>query len=134
MRGAVASEAHDPLDLEGADTLLAGQHEVNDAKPFPERLVRVLKDRPGDMREAIGGHWSAFVALPVERLAGQRERISAAARAFDAIGPAPCDQVSLASVFVRERRLELGDGHLMNWFWATHGVSSQRERNIAWPI
>jgi hypothetical protein len=134
MRSAVGTEAHDALDLEGADTLFARQHQMHDTKPLPERLIRVLKDGAGDMREAIGGHASAFVAVPVIITAGQSERISAAAWAFDAIGPAARNQVSFAGIFIRERRFELSDGHLMNWFRAAHGVSSQRERNIAWPI
>ena len=33
------------LDLQCTDTLLAGQHHVNDAEPVPQRLIRVLEDR-----------------------------------------------------------------------------------------
>lgn len=134
MCGAVATEAHHALNLKSADPLLAGQHEMHDLEPLPQWLIRVLKDRPGDMREAIGRHGSTFVALPVEGLPGQRGRISAAARAFDAIRPAPRDQVSLARFLIGEGGFELRNGHLMNWFRAAHGISSQRERNIAWPI
>jgi len=134
MGGAVGAKAHHPLNLQCADALLAGQHQVNDLEPLPQRLVRILKDGPGDMREAIGGHGSTFVALPVERLPDQGGRISAAARAFNAIRPAARYQVSLASFLIGESRLELRNGHLMNWFRAAHGMSSQRERNIAWSI
>src|SRR5260370_1541439 len=63
MRGAVGAEAHHPLDLECADPLLAGQHQVDDLEPLAERLVRVLKDGARDMREAIGSQGSAIVAL-----------------------------------------------------------------------
>ena len=34
------------IDLQGADALLAGEHQVNDAEPVAKRLVRVLKDGP----------------------------------------------------------------------------------------
>src|SRR6185437_15800340 len=40
----VRAKAHYALDLEGADTLFAGEHRVRDAKPLLERLVRVLKN------------------------------------------------------------------------------------------
>ena len=51
--GFVGAEAHVAADLKGADALLAGQHQVNDAEPFTERLVGVLEDRSDQDREAI---------------------------------------------------------------------------------
>ena len=54
------------LNLEGANALLAGEHQMNDPEPVPQRLVRVLEDRPGDDGEAIAVR-RAFLALPVER-------------------------------------------------------------------
>ena len=54
MGGAVAPETHHALDLERADTFLAGQHQVDDPKPLSERLIRILEDRSGNVREAIG--------------------------------------------------------------------------------
>jgi len=137
MCGAVATETHDTLDLQGADSFLAGQHQMHDAKPVPEWLVCVLEDRPGNVRETIGSHGSALVALPMERFPGQRERISAAARAFDAIRPTAGDQISLAGFLVGERRFELRDRHLMHWFRtsrAGHGSIPVYERNISWLI
>src|SRR5260370_26237132 len=72
MRRAVAPEAHDALNLESANSLLAGQHQMHDAKPLAERLIRIFKDGASDMREAIGGHRSAFIALPVKLPSDQR--------------------------------------------------------------
>ena len=64
--GSVGAEAHHPLDLEGANSLLAGQHEVDDAEPVAKRLIGVLEDRAGDMREAVVGLGRrALVALPI---------------------------------------------------------------------
>jgi hypothetical protein len=72
----------------------------------------------------------------MKRPPSQRGCLSAAARAFDAIWPAAGNEISLAGFLIGESRLELSDGHLMDGLGATaaHGVSSQRERNIAWPI
>jgi hypothetical protein len=136
MRGAIASKAHDALDLQGTDALLAGQHQMDDAKPLPQRLICVLEDGAGNVREAIGSHGSAFIALPVERPSSQRKRISAAARACDAIRPATGNEICLAGILTREGHFELGEGHLMDWLGAAaaHGITSQCERNIAWPI
>jgi hypothetical protein len=136
MRRAVAAETHDALNLEGADPLLAGQHQMHHAKPLAERLVSVLKDGTSDMREAVGGHRSAFIALPVKLSPDQRERLSPTARAFDAIGPAPRNEIRLTGFLIREGRLELGDCHLMDWLGATaaHGISSDCEKNIPCQI
>jgi hypothetical protein len=135
MCGAVAAEAHHTLDLKSADPFFAGEHQMHDLEPLSERLVRVLKDGASNVREAIGSHWSAFIALPVKLSPGQWESLSAATWALDAIRPAARDQVNLASLFVGKGRLELSDCHLVNWLGAAaHGVSSQRERNIAWQI
>ena len=59
-----ATEAHNALNLEGAHSLLAGQHQVGDFKPVAERLVGVLEDRPGKQREPIAA-CGAFRALPM---------------------------------------------------------------------
>jgi len=112
----VGAEAHRSHDLECGHSLFAGEHHVSDAIPVPQRLVRVLKDRPGDMGEAIAAVRGALVALPLERHGPDREHLGiAAARAFDAVRPAAGDQISGARFLIRESLLELGDGHLMNW-------------------
>src|SRR5208282_2506827 len=67
--GFVRAEAHEAHDLKGAHALLAGQHQMNDAIPVAERLVGVLENRSGKMREAIAGRatWRALGTLPVPR-------------------------------------------------------------------
>src|ERR1700733_3475204 len=125
--GFVGAEAHLPLHLEGADTLFAGQHEMNDFEPLAQGLVGVLEDRPGNMGEPIALIRGAGVALPLEGHGPDRKDLhSATARAIDAIGPATGDQVPLAGVLIpdRENGLELGLGHLMNGlgaFGLSHG-------------
>ena len=56
MSGFVGAEAENPLNLKGAHTLLAGQHQMHDAEPVAKRLVRVLKDRARDNGEPIALH------------------------------------------------------------------------------
>ena len=109
----VRAETHVMIDLERAHPLLAGQHQVNDAEPLAERLIRVLKNRVDQDREpiAVGG---AGMALPMEGTARQLVHFGiAAARAMDARRPAMPNQVSLTGVLIWELPLEVCDGHLL---------------------
>jgi len=119
MRRIVAAEAHHALDLEGAHSLLAGQHQMGDAIPVAEGLLGVLEDRPGERRKPIALR-RALAALPMTRLvAGGVIKVSvAAARALDAQRPAAGDQIAKAGFVVanREPILELGGRHLRDWF------------------
>jgi hypothetical protein len=87
------------------------------AKPVPERLVRVLKDRPGDVGEAIAGGAARralrSIASDSQKLKSRHLGI-AAARTMNATRPAARDQILPASLFVGESLLELSDCHLMD--------------------
>jgi hypothetical protein len=125
MCGAIGAEAYHSLNLKRADTLLAGQHEVHDLEPLPQRLVGVLEDGPGDMREAVTGIWHAFVALPLERHRSNRKYlVISTPRATDTLWPAARYQILGASFLIRESLLKLRNRHLMNWLGALHGQSS----------
>lgn len=105
------TETHVAAKLASAHTLFAGQDQMRDLEPVAKRFVGVLENGPGDAREAIAVR-RAFAALPVEALIGRcivKVRI-AAARAFDAIRPAPGDQIGFAGFIVanREHGIELG--------------------------
>jgi len=45
MRGAVRTKTHLPLNLQRANSLFAGRHEMHDLEPLAKRLIRVLKNR-----------------------------------------------------------------------------------------
>jgi hypothetical protein len=127
--GSVGAEAHHAVDLEGANPFLAGEHQENDAEPLAQRLIRVLEDRAGDVREAvIGPRWGAHVAEPIPRHRAMAFDLDiAATRASDASRPAVPDEISAASILVRERRFPLGESHLtdlLGLFGASHGVNS----------
>ena len=64
----VRAEAHVAADLQGAHAFLTRQHQMGHLKPIQQRLVRVLKDRAADVREAIGRHGRALIALPMQRI------------------------------------------------------------------
>lgn len=117
----VATEAHHALDLEGAHSLLAGKHEMGDAEPVAKRFFRVLKNRARQRRETVA-LWRALAALPMEGLVAGRivEVRIATAGAMDAFRPAPRYEVAKAGFVVtkRETGLELGHGHLRDWFRA----------------
>jgi len=121
------TEPHITPNLASANSLFAGEHQMNDAIPIAERLIGVFEDCPGNMRKAIAV-WRAFFALPMPLARWQviYSRI-ATTRATDALRPAARDQVSLAGLFVWKQFLELRDGQLMDlWglFCAGHGLSS----------
>ena len=61
----IGAEAHVSKDLERAHSFFADQHQVNDAIPVFQRLVRVLKDCARQMREAVA-FIRACVALPFD--------------------------------------------------------------------
>jgi hypothetical protein len=114
----VATEAHEALNLEGAHSLLAGEHEMGDPEPVTEGLLGVLKDRSDQRGEAVAVRIAGF-ALPMKRLVagGVIQVRIAAARAMNALRPTAADKVVQAGRIVpnRETGLELSRGHLRNW-------------------
>ena len=88
VRRAVGAEANLPLNLESGNSLLAGRHQVHDLEPVAERLVRVLKNRPGNHAEPIASRAArrAFRALPMPFARRQViDRRIAATRAADTL-------------------------------------------------
>jgi hypothetical protein len=114
----VATEAHHALDLEGAHSLLARQHEMGDAEPVAERLLSVLENRATEAREPITLRRTG-PALPMKGLiaGGVVEIDVAASRASHALRPPTGDQVAKAGFVIPDWKtgLELGRGHLRNW-------------------
>jgi hypothetical protein len=112
--GCVTAEAHDPVNLTRAHSLLAGQHQMSDAKPVAERLIRVLENGPDQDREPITVR-GALLALPMPLTRFEVIDLGiAAAWAMHAIRPAAGFQIIFAGIFVGKHRLELGDGQLMD--------------------
>ena len=97
---AVRAGSDHSMDLQRANSFLAGHHQVQNLEPRAKRDFRFLEDRSGREREAIGRaiRLSAFLALPVPRARLARvHMIVRAAHAFhDAIRPAPVEQVRAA--------------------------------------
>jgi hypothetical protein len=116
-RGFVGAEAHLPHDLQRANSLFAGRHQMHDLEPVAERLVRVLKDRVDHYREAVAV-WRAFLALPMPL--ARRQVIDggiAAARAANALRPAAGFQIRFRRIFVTDGKafLKLAFRHLVDW-------------------
>jgi hypothetical protein len=119
--GLIGTKAHITHDLQRTHTFLANQHKVSDLEPNSQRLVRVLKDRPGNMREAIAGLRSALVALPTPRAVWQFVWVlGTTARATHAFGPSARYKIGAASLLIGKHRVEFGGGKLMDWFWLGH--------------
>ncbi len=114
--GFIGTEALVAHDLEGAQALFAGEHEVSDLEPVAERLVGVLEDRPGNMTEPIAVRGALF-ALPVPPARPQVIDLGIAAPGtMHTIGPPTGNQIGFAGFFVREGRVELSGGHLRDGF------------------
>jgi len=118
---AIRTKAHHAMNLQGANAFLAGQHQMDDAEPFAEALVGVLKNGVDQHAKAVTGAGGAVVALPVKGLGLEFSNSGiAAARAAHTIGPAGLNQISLARFIVGEHRLKLADGHLLNLDSVSH--------------
>jgi hypothetical protein len=118
----VGAEAHIAEDLEGAHALLADEHKVGDSVPIFQRLIRVLKDCAGQVREAItcGAARSAHGALPMVAGGECIDLGVTATWASYALRPAPRHKVNDAIIFGLKQRVELGRCHLVNCFGAGH--------------
>jgi hypothetical protein len=107
-RSFVAPESHVAHDLERANSLFAGQHQVNDLEPVAERLVRVFEDCPDQNGEAIAARLGALTALPMIGPIGHGINVNIpASRAMNAFRPAPLDEVSLAIIISNEHVVKL---------------------------
>jgi hypothetical protein len=126
----VRAEAHIAEDLEGTHALLANQHKVRDSIPIFQRLIRVLKDCAGQVREAIAINRANF-ALPVVSR-GQRIDLGVTAtRTSDALRPTPDYQIRNAIVLSLKQRIELGRCHLMDCFRTGHTKTPLMARIMA---
>jgi hypothetical protein len=113
--GLVGAEAHIAEDLKGAHALLADQHQMRDSVPIFQRLIRVLKDCAGQVRETVA-LVCAGIALPMESHC--RYGIDApgtTARALNALRPSASNQISNAIFLSLKQRVELRCGQLMDW-------------------
>ncbi len=126
-RGFIGTKAHVAMNLQCAHAFFAGQHEVDDFEPHPQRLVGVLKDRASNDGEPIAVRRTS-PALPMEGLVGRRivKLEIAATRAVDAIWPAPSLQIGFAGFFVREHDLELGFRKLVDRLWTLATYAGHR--------
>jgi hypothetical protein len=127
--GTIRTGADHPMDLECADSLLAGQHQVENFEPHEQLIIRVLEDRADQNREPIG-RVAAFLTDPIERAVFERvDFFIIASRASDAFGPALVLQILLASGLVRKHSVEVGKSHLACELWFV--LCSVHARNIA---
>jgi hypothetical protein len=123
--GRIGAGPHHSMDLKGGNSLLAGQHQIDDLEPSLKLDLRVVKDGFGCDGKLIPASFGAFRALPTEALVGDGVNVFVpAARATDAIGPAARDKIVSASVVGREQLLELANRHLSGEFRAWHRSDS----------
>jgi hypothetical protein len=115
----VRTESHVAVDLQRANPLLAGQHQVDNAEPITERLIRVFKDCTGNVRETISAPLAAVRAFPVP-LAGFQvvdTRTAATRTRHLAVWPAMRNEVCGACVIIGKSRFTFADSHLTNCLW-----------------
>jgi hypothetical protein len=113
----VRAEAHITINLQSAHAFLARKHEMDHAKPLPQRLVRILENCSCDMGEAVvSGGRGAFVAQPVPlHCAMLLDLYVATPRAGYTLRPTATDEIGATRIFVWEGFFPLGNGHLMDW-------------------
>lgn len=113
----VRAESEEPLDLQGAHALLAYEHQMRNSEPIFERLIRVLKNCAGQVRETIAVR-RALAALPMMTGRQSIDLGVAAARAYDLARPSTDNEITNAIVLSLKQRIELRCGHLMDGFRA----------------
>jgi hypothetical protein len=130
MSGRIGTKTHTAMDLEGRNTLFAGQHQIDNLEPSFERHVRVFKDRADKHRKPIAALFNALRALPVERPIGHGiDVLISTARACNDFWPAARDKIPLACIIVREQFFKLRNCHLLGEFRARCGAL-QRLKSI----
>ena len=111
----IRAGADHSMNLQCADTFLAGQHQVQDFEPDEKLIVGILENGSNVQREAIGKR-TAFVALPRPRALGLVKLLIAATRASRTSGPAALHEIALAGIFVGKKPIKVGNGHLPDKF------------------
>jgi hypothetical protein len=107
-----------PMNLECADSLLAGQNQEQNPEPSAHGNLGILENRPDEHREAVSVALDAFgiPAFPLPSLLLALERIdlfaASATRTYNTLGPALVHQVGAAGIFVGKHPLKLRKGHL----------------------
>jgi hypothetical protein len=128
-RRAIRTGTDHPMDLQGADALFAGEHQVQDFKPDQQLVIRVLEDRPADDAEAI------VLAVLTEPMKRSRVELVdggiAATQALHAVGPAMFHQISLTGGFIWEEGVKVRKRHLANELWFTFLPRRVHEKRIA---
>jgi hypothetical protein len=129
----IGAESHIAEDLKGAHALFADQHKVRDSVPIFQRLIRVLKDCAGQMREAIA-FIGASIALPFKVHRGDFINTRGTASwAANALWPTSCYQIPDAIILSLKQIFELLHSQLVDCFWMfrTAHCGSLTDRNEA---
>ena len=126
--GFVGAKAHVSADLKGTHAFLAGEHQMNDAEPFTQGLVGVLKDSADQHRESIADiPWRALIALPMEGFRMSMNIGVATPWTLHPVGPAIVHQIRPAGHIIRKHTLEVYHCHLVDVqraFRFLHGLVS----------
>lgn len=110
-----------PMNLEGANALLAVEHRIQNLKPRSQRILRVLHDGAGQQRETIAAI-AALRTLPVARTLQRVHLLIRATRALNASRPAMGEDILTAGFFRGERFHQLFQRHHMNHLTLTKTI------------
>lgn len=131
----VVASADLPMNLQGADSLLALGHKVNHFKPSNKRIVGIPKNSSAYYREAITILAAAILGLakPVKRAGFQLIHLFVfAAGALHTISPAKGFKIFFTSFFGSKLALQLMErdaGLTANEFSFLHGYEYSNESN-----
>ncbi len=116
----IGTETKHAVHLQSGDAFLAGQNEIYNFEPSFHWHVGVLKDCSNENGKAIASCGTS-TALPMKRTSANFSKFFIpATRAADAIRPASCNEIGLASFIGWEQPLELRDCHLLGELWTGH--------------
>lgn len=112
----VRASAEHPVNLQGADTFLGREHEMENLEPIQQRFLGFLENGSGCERETVRRAivLAALFALPVpwSRFAHIDVIVGATDALDDAIRPASIPEIGAARILIGEHLLELSNGHL----------------------
>jgi hypothetical protein len=114
----IGTRSNHALNLQRGNSLLAGEHQVQDLEPNGKRVIGVLENSPNQQGKAVS-LGIALVALPMPLFRFQNVDILVfATGANNLIRPAALHQVVAAIVIGLKKALKFGEGHLPDGFFA----------------
>src|SRR6266404_1816131 len=133
-RGFVRAVSEHSMDLQGADSLLGSQHQMQNLEPLQQRLFGFLENRSSLEREAVGRArlGSALHTLPVPRTRlAFVNVIVGATRASRTLRPATRVEIGPARFLIREQPVEISQRQLRYKSRSVHSGNISKAASVS---